>query len=236
MTNRLMVALLQAGTGPHVQDSVVVESPLPGGVATVVRFLFQSVPQWFQIAGFFAGVLIGLAVLVYLWTKRAAIVDWIVTRPRAVRIGLMSAGVVAVVAAAGAGKVSWDYMQHDNDFCTGCHVMGPAFERFTASEHDSLSCHDCHQQSIFASMRQLYLWVAERPEEIGEHSPVANAVCEACHVTEEPEVWQRVASTAGHRTHLESDSSALRDIMCVTCHGQEVHQFVPVDSTCSQAD
>lgn len=127
-------------------------------------------------------------------------------------------------------------MQHDNGFCTGCHVMNPAFQRFTASEHDSLSCHDCHQQSVIASMRQLYLWVAERPGEIGEHSPVANAVCERCHVTGEPEVWQRIASTAGHRTHLESDSTSLDDVMCVTCHGQEVHQFVPVDSTCAQAD
>jgi hypothetical protein len=35
--------------------------------------------------------------------------------------------------------------------------------------------------------------------------------------------------------HLESDSSALRGVQCTTCHGLEVHRFVPVDSTCAQA-
>ena len=114
--------------------------------------------------------------------------------------------------------------------------MAPAFERFTASEHDSLTCHDCHQQSIFASTRQLYLWVLERPEEIPPHAPVPNEICENCHVTDQGEAWQRVASTAGHRTHLESDSSALREVMCVTCHGVEVHRFVPVDQTCALSD
>src|SRR5581483_5299722 len=49
------------------------------------------------------------------------------------------------------------------------------------------------------------------------------------------EKWQRIATTAGHRTHLESDSAALKGIQCVTCHGYEVHRFVPVDSTCAQA-
>ncbi len=34
----------------HPQDSIVVESPLPGGVAAFVRFLF-NVPQWIQIIG-----------------------------------------------------------------------------------------------------------------------------------------------------------------------------------------
>ena len=40
--------------GPEVlaQDSVVVESPLPGGTAAFFRFLFNF-PQWAQIAGFF---------------------------------------------------------------------------------------------------------------------------------------------------------------------------------------
>ncbi|MDH5643002.1 MAG: hypothetical protein OEY63_02285, partial [Gemmatimonadota bacterium] len=87
-----------------------------------------------------------------------------------------------------------------------------------------------------ASTRQLYLWVLERPEHIGDHAPVANEICESCHVTGEPEIWQRVAATAGHRTHLESDSTVLEGLMCVTCHGVEVHRFSPADSTCSQAD
>ena len=46
-------------------------------------------------------------------------------------------------------------------------------------------------------------------------------ICE--HATSQGEAkktWQRIASTAGHRTHLESDSSALKDVACLTCHAR----------------
>ena len=115
--------------------------------------------------------------------------------------------------------------------------MDPAVERMTGGEskHAKLSCHDCHQQSIAASAWQLYLWVKERPEEIEKHANVPNGVCEACHATQDTAVWQRVASTAGHRVHLESDSAILEDIKCVECHGLELHQFQPVKQTCGQS-
>ena len=215
-----------------VQDSVVVESPLPGGAATLVRFFLQVVPQWLQIGGALLGAVVALIVASILWKRRLAIVESLKSQNMQLKVAFGVATALLLVGAVTAGAVSWDYMQHDNDFCAGCHVMDTAFFKFEESEHDSLSCHDCHQQSIFASARQLYLWVAERPEEIGEHAPVANTVCETCHVTGEPEVWRRIASTAGHRTHLEADSL---EVMCVTCHGQEVHRFAPVDQTCGQS-
>lgn len=232
-----MVQRLAVPSGVHgaaVQDSVVVESPLPGGVSALVRFLFQ-VPQWIQIGGLLLGIAVAGIVVWYLYQRRRPIWSWITTRDRAWKMGMLAGVAVLLIGSAGFGMVSWNYMQHDNGFCTGCHVMEGAFQRFTSSEHDSLSCHDCHQQPMTASMRQLYLWVAERPEEIGPHSPVPNAVCETCHVTGEPDVWQRIASTAGHRTHLESTDPDLSDVMCVTCHGQEVHRFAPVSQTCSQS-
>jgi nitrate/TMAO reductase-like tetraheme cytochrome c subunit len=213
-----------------------VESPLPGGVAQVVRFFF-NVPQWIQIAGFVLGVLVAAWIVLVLWRRREAVWTWIVTRRRGVRMTMLAAVALVAIGATFAGVKSWDYMQHDNGFCTGCHVMGPAYQRFTQSEHDSLQCHNCHQQSIFASARQLYLWVAERPGEIGQHAKVPNQVCAHCHVTGQgKEVWRRISATAGHRTHLESDSSVLKNVQCVTCHGVEVHHFAPVDSTCAQAN
>lgn len=222
------------GAGLSLQQPTV-ESPLPGGVATLVRLVF-NLPPWMQIAGLVVGLTAAVTVLALLWRRRLEIRMWLVTRRRAVKIALAVAAAAFVVGFAGFGAGSWHYMQHDNGFCTGCHVMGPAYRRFVRSEHDSLSCHDCHQQSLFASMRQLYLWVAERPHEIGPHAKVPSQVCARCHVTGSGrETWQRIASTAGHRTHLESDSAALKNIQCVTCHGLEVHRFAPVDSTCAQA-
>ena len=221
---------------PGTQDSTVVESPLPGGPAAVVRFLFQTVPQWLQITGAVLAVIAAGVAFYLLFRYRRTMAAGIRRKPRVVRTSLVLGVLTVVIAAAGAGITSWDYMQHDNGFCTGCHVMKPAFERFTASEHDSLSCHDCHRQSIFASLHQLYMWVAERPKEIHKHAAVPDTVCQKCHVTGKEKVWQRIASTAGHRTHLESDSSTLAALECVTCHGVEVHKFVPSDSTCGQSD
>lgn len=223
----------------HVQpaDSVHVESPLPGGVAQVVRFLLNNVPPWVQLGGIVLGLAVGLLVVWLLVRRRHAIRGWVTTRSQRVQIALAAATLALIVAAGSMGAATWNYTQHSNDFCTGCHVMNPAFQRFAAEEnrHAELSCHDCHQQPLSASARQFYMWIAERPEEIGEHARVSNQVCETCHVTGDTATWQRIASTAGHRVHLESDSSSLRGLQCVTCHGVEVHRFQPVNATCGQS-
>ena len=211
------------------------ESPLPGGLARVVRF-FLDFPQALQIAGVVVGVIVAAGVAFVAWRSRATTWAWLRTRPRIVYASAAGVGVVLAIAGAGGGLWGYNYIQHDNGFCTGCHVMSSAFIRFTESEHSQLECHDCHQQPMTASLRQLYLWVAERPEDIGEHAPVANAVCAQCHITEDPEeTWEQISATQGHQVHLESDSTALADVQCVTCHGQEVHRFVPTEQTCASA-
>jgi hypothetical protein len=218
-------------------DSVRVESPLPGGVADVVRFLLSSVPPWIQIGGVVLAVVFGVAILWWMISRRRAIADWLTTRSTAVKVTLAVAAIVTVAVAGVAGATTWNYTQHSNDFCTGCHVMDRAVERMTGgeSEHAKLSCHSCHQQSLAASAWQLYVWVAERPEKIEKHANVPNGVCENCHVTKDTAAWQRIASTAGHRVHLESDSSVLKNIKCVECHGTELHQFEPVNQTCGKS-
>lgn len=232
---RWAAALQQPHAAPT--DTIVVQSPLPGGVATVIRFLLNTVPAWIQIGGVVVGAVVGAYVLWYLFRHRAAILGWLVTRSRGAKIALGVVAGICVLAGVGGGAVAYDYTEHANAFCTGCHVMNPAFERFSSAEnkHAKLSCHSCHQQSKLASMRQLYLWVAERPEKIGKHAKVPNEVCKGCHVTGDTARWQRIASTAGHRVHLQSDSSALKNVQCVTCHGVEVHRFKPVNATCGQA-
>jgi hypothetical protein len=115
--------------------------------------------------------------------------------------------------------------------------MDVAVERMAGgrSKHAELSCHSCHQQSVYASAWQLYVWISERPEKIDKHANVPNRVCQTCHVTEDTATWQRIAATAGHRVHLESDSSTLKDLKCVQCHGSELHRFEPVNQTCGQS-
>jgi len=233
----LGVAALQQAPAVQPPDSIIVESPLPGGVATLTRFLLSTVPQWVQLTGLVVAVIVAGLVVWYLVRRRAAIRAWLASRSRGVTVALVAGAAVLVVAMVGMGTATWNYTQHSNDFCTSCHVMHPAYGKFASTEnkHGQLSCHDCHTQSVFASAWQLYFWLKERPDEIGKHATVENRVCETCHVTGDTAKWQHIRSTAGHRVHLESDSSALKDVKCVTCHGVEVHRFQPAKTTCGQS-
>jgi nitrate/TMAO reductase-like tetraheme cytochrome c subunit len=217
------------------RSGATVRTPLPGGVGTFVRTALNA-PAWLQIAVIAIGVLTFLGLMLWAWLNLEEIGHWFGARSRGWKIAF--AGLVVLVAGGfGAfAKVSWDYTQHNNDFCIGCHVMGTAWTRFQHSEHHKLKCHDCHQQSIFASMRQLYLWVAERPASIPPHAKVPTNICLRCHNQDNPDsTWKRIIATSGHSVHLRNDKPALRNVQCVTCHGAEVHHFVPVDRTCGQA-
>ena len=231
------VAALQQATPVQPPDSVVVKSPLPGGVAAVTRFLLSTVPQWVQLTGLVVAAIVAVLVVWYLVRHRAAIIGWLRSRSRGVTVALVAGAAVLLVAMVGMGTATWNYTQHSNDFCTSCHVMHPAYGKFASAEnkHGKLSCHDCHTQTVFASAWQLYFWLLERPDKIGAHATVENRVCETCHVTGDTANWQRIRSTAGHRVHLESDSSALKNVKCVTCHGAEVHRFLPAKTTCGQS-
>ena len=220
-----------------LRDTIIVESPLPGGVDAFVRWLF-TLPRAVQIGAIVLGLLAAAAVVVLLWMRRGPIVVWLRTRSRGWKIGLAATAAVALAFVAGFGAVAWHYTQHSNGFCVSCHVMTNAYQRFQASEHSKLECHDCHQQPIAASVRQVVVWIAERPQDIPEHGKLPNRVCARCHIQDRPgspdSTWQRIVATAGHRVHLNSDSAVLKDVQCVKCHGVEVHKFVPVNQTCGQ--
>ncbi len=155
-----IVTRLQAASQPvppsvhGAVDSVRMDqSPLPGGVASVFRFLFSGVPQWVQIGGVVVGVIAGIVLAVLAWRHRAAIAGWLASRTRGYRVAL-GAGIAVVLLSAGlVGGWSYHYMMHENDFCSSCHVMNSAFGKFQTSEHSKLKCHDCHQQSIFVSSK-----------------------------------------------------------------------------------
>lgn len=167
------------------------------------------------------------------------VVKWIVGRWTALarkwRVGIVAgSGLVALVVAV-AGFRQWHYMQHDNRFCTTCHLMQDPFERFGRSAHARLECHDCHKATIPEQLHQLYATVVNHPTEVTKHAVVPNNICGSCHVSGDSTRWRIIANTAGHRKHLESNNPRLRGIQCTTCHGVSVHVFAPVDRTCGQA-
>ena len=231
------------------QDSIRVDSPLPDPLIPIVQFIFQQ-PEWVMVGGLVLGAIVGLALLVLAWRRRAAILGWLGSSRRGLKIALAATAGAVLLAIAGTGVAAMNYMEHDNDFCLGCHIMVPAGQPFEHpdtgtyllvnrmikdSPHDSLECHDCHEPDMIAQAKELLLWMTERPEKVPPHGEIQNRVCEKCHEQgDAKESWQRISQTAGHKVHFESDSSALEDLQCVTCHALEVHRFVPVDSTCYQ--
>jgi nitrate/TMAO reductase-like tetraheme cytochrome c subunit len=219
-----------------VRGLPTVEPPVPDKIASIFAFIFNA-PTWVWVVAIVVAVVGGALLLRKGWTRRTELRHWFVTRNRGAKALLLGSFGAILLFVGVTGAASWNYMQHDNDFCSSCHVMEGPWNKFArdAGKHSVLQCHDCHQQSIVASTRELMLWVANKPEEIPKHSPVPNERCESCHNTQEDEMWTRVAETAGHRTHMESDSSALAEVKCVTCHGAEVHAFIPASRTCGNS-
>jgi nitrate/TMAO reductase-like tetraheme cytochrome c subunit len=145
---------------------------------------------------------------------------------------------VAALAVLGVGSVlmyqAYDYVQHDNQFCLECHLMEDPFERFAQSAHRGLGCKACHRPNIVERSEMGLAQVVENPDSIRVHAHVPNQICAECHIEGDPDEWRRVANTAGHRIHLESDDPALEGLSCVECHSSGVHQFTPTDQTCGQ--
>ncbi|MDZ7780824.1 MAG: hypothetical protein U5R14_12965 [Gemmatimonadota bacterium] len=146
---------------------------------------------------------------------------------------------VLVVALAGTGSYyayqTYDFVEHDNDFCLSCHLMAEPYERFARSAHQDLSCKDCHQPNLIERSRMGLTQFVENPDEISVHAEVPNGLCADCHIEGDPERWEVVAATAGHRAHLESDDPALQGLQCVECHSSSLHEFAASDRTCAQA-
>ena len=220
---------------PLLQMPAGAELP-PDRVARVLRLVFGLPPRVVLPAAALLAA-IAVAVLVVALRRRAAIRAWLGARwqRRAWKAGLVGGTLAIALGASFAGVRSYNYIQHDADFCVSCHLMNPAFGRFQQSEHSSLTCHDCHKQSMYANVRQLAIWFTTRPSEVAGHPKLANERCLACHVKGDPTLWPSIAKSAGHRRHLESTDSTLRGLQCVRCHATKLHEFAATQASCTQS-
>lgn len=148
-------------------------------------------------------------------------------------------GVLIMAGVGGGGYYAYrtyDFVQHDNDFCMSCHLMAEPFERFAESAHQGLGCKACHQPTIVARSQMAFTQIVENPGEMSVHAEVPNEVCEECHIVGDADHWRMIANTAGHRVHLESDEPELQGLQCVECHSTSLHEFAPIDRTCAQSE
>lgn len=151
---------------------------------------------------------------------------------------LAGIGVLVLAGVAAGGYYSfqtYDYVQHDNEFCVSCHLMQQPSELFAESAHRGLGCKACHQPTLMARSQMALAQIMENPDEIHAEAEVPNERCATCHIEGDPDKWRYIAASVGHRVHLESNDPSLQGLQCVECHATSVHQFAPVDATCSQS-
>ena len=220
---------------------------LPDRIIPIIQLLFQQ-PPWVMWGGVVLGTVVALVVLRLVWPLRKKI--WGSTRSRPWQVVFFGGLFAVAVGGAFAGMKVNTFIQRDNRFCNGCHIFVPAGQHWALPDtgnytlvnklegkHDTLSCHACHELNMKKEAVKFVLWMSGdrgTGERVPPHAKVPRRVCEGCHVQgAAKESWQAIAATAGHRTHLESDSLKSR-IECLTCHARSAHRFVPPDSTCSQ--
>jgi len=237
-----MVDSLQAAS-----DSGLVPSPLPDPVVNLVQWIFQR-PGWVMISGIVIGAIVAAVAAWFLWKHRKDIWTWLTTRSRGTKLLMASTAGLFLLVAGGVGYKVNDYMEHDNEFCRGCHVFIPYGQPFVRPDtgtylivnqlegkHDTLECHDCHLPNKIQQAQELVLWMVDRPDKVPAHEKVPPTVCKSCHEQgDAKDTWQEIVTTAGHRVHFESDSLKDKKVECLTCHARSAHRFEPVDSTCAQ--
>jgi hypothetical protein len=218
-------------------------------VTPIIQFFFQKAP-WVMWGGVVLGLLVAFVILRWLWPRRQQILPWLHSRSSAVKAGMVAAVLGALAIAASAGYTGYHFVETDKRFCNGCHIFVPGGEHWALPDsgdytlvprmegkHDTVSCHTCHPLKPFKEAVKMVFWMSGvRDERIPEHARVPRRTCENCHVQgAAKKTWQAIATTAGHRAHLESDSSALKGkVECLTCHARTAHRFMPADSTCVQ--
>jgi hypothetical protein len=155
--------------------------------------------------------------------------------PPAVLLALAGLAVAAAAVSAVLMYRTYDYVQHDNNFCMSCHLMQDPFDRFAQSEHRGLGCKACHQPTMAVRTQMALTQVLENPDQIHTHAEVPNSVCADCHIRGNPEQWRQIEASAGHRVHMESQDPSLRGLQCVKCHSSGIHEFAATDKTCAQS-
>jgi hypothetical protein len=155
--------------------------------------------------------------------------------PPAVLVALATVAVAVAVVSSVLLYRTYDYVQHDNEFCMSCHLMQDPFDRFAQSEHRGLGCKACHQPTMVVRTQMALTQILENPDEIHTHAEVPNSVCADCHIRGNPGKWRQIAASAGHRVHMESQDPSLRGLNCVQCHSSGIHEFAATDRTCAQS-
>lgn len=118
----------------------------------------------------------------------------------------------------------YDYVENNPRFCQSCHIMEEPFQKWRTGPHHLVNCHNCHKQTKWDSLKQVWMYVTQRPDKVVHHPELDHKVCAQCHLSQDVQ-WKLIAETAGHKIHSEK-----LGIECLDCHQKGIHEIVrPVD-------
>lgn len=124
---------------------------------------------------------------------------------------------LAVVWLAVFGIVrGYQFVEDDARFCRTCHTMRVAWDQWQSSEHQEVTCHSCHESDMVGSLRQVWRYITQRPDDVQARAEVSAATCLNCH---------RVQEEAASIVSTDMHHAAGERMDCPICHGQELHHF-----------
>jgi len=143
--------------------------------------------------------------------------------------------IIAIVFLAGGGIVGYkfyDFTQNNPKFCISCHLMKPAFDAWTVSEHKGINCHECHHLSIPEQNKLLITFVLHNPKAVPpRHGKIIVPwkFCVKCH-WEKDERYPNAPSIGNSPLHAKH--YFMNRIECTKCHGYITHKFIPEERFC----
>ena len=135
----------------------------------------------------------------------------------------------------GAGITGYkinDYFEHDPRACQTCHVHDGAHAAWAASEHNKVTCHDCHHATRKEQVVQIVNFVFLGHRSVSpRHGEiiVPKKFCMECH-------WERnkkypTAPDVSHSPyHIRHATTA--NLECTQCHGYIIHKFPTEERFC----
>jgi hypothetical protein len=173
------------------------------------------------------------------WIKESAVkLKERLKEPISLKAKLVIIALILIIVFGG-GFVAYkfyDFTQNNPKFCVGCHLMQPAYDSWSKSEHKMLNCHDCHHLTIPEQNQLLISFVLHRPNKVPERHKgqviVSSKYCNACHTAGKA---QRINKSLFHAKHVY-----MEQIECTECHGEVkidksgLHSFLPTEKFCTK--
>ncbi|HXX57386.1 MAG TPA: cytochrome c3 family protein [Thermodesulfovibrionales bacterium] len=137
-----------------------------------------------------------------------------------------------LVGAAYTGYRINDYFENDPAACRTCHVHDKAHAAWEKSEHNRVTCHDCHHATRKDQVMQIVKFVFLGHKTVSpRHGEiiVPKKFCMLCH-WEKNKKYPEAPNVSTSQYHIRHATTA--GLECTQCHGYVIHKFPTEERFC----